>query len=138
MPGLHAWTVRLLERLVADGKLSEADIAGAARGNLWTGHHERVARALETYLNSSGDYTYTLELSRRDQAASDPGQEALRHDGGERCREADFLRRTLQILRGADRCGGQQPERVAVGTGRQAIQPRIAQALQPGIVAGSG
>lgn len=66
VPGLRDWTVALLKRLVAEGRLRRAEILGAEHGALPPAHHERVARALEAYLTTSGDYSYTLELRRRD------------------------------------------------------------------------
>lgn len=66
VPGLRDWTVALLQRLVAAGRLQRADIIGAERGELLPVHHERVARAMEDYLANTGEYSYTLELRRRD------------------------------------------------------------------------
>jgi protein-glutamine gamma-glutamyltransferase len=69
VPGVRDWTVALLQRLVARGTLRRADIELDEHGRLPARHHEQVARALESYLSASGDYTYTLELSRRDPKA---------------------------------------------------------------------
>jgi len=66
VPGVRDWTIDLLHHLVASGALRPAEIELDRDGQLPAVHHERVARALESYLSTSGDYTYTLELSRRD------------------------------------------------------------------------
>ncbi len=73
VPGLQEWTVRLLRRLAREpryrleGAVPAPPAAGSTRGFLldpddW----ERVARALADYLAHGGEYTYSLELHRRD------------------------------------------------------------------------
>src|SRR5262249_45988406 len=56
-------------RLVTQRLLAAVDIRPNAKGRLDAVHHEKVARALEAHLSSSGEYTYTLELARHDRHA---------------------------------------------------------------------
>jgi hypothetical protein len=69
VPGVRDWTIDRLHRLVDQGQLPAGDIQQNSDGNFDERHHERIARALDTYLSSSGDYSYTLELTRRDPSA---------------------------------------------------------------------
>src|SRR5262245_5346061 len=68
---LKRYTDQLIERLVGEGKLppkvlTEVDNLSLARA---PAYHEAIARALETYLASSGEFTYTLDLTRKDKGA---------------------------------------------------------------------
>ncbi|MBL8796705.1 MAG: transglutaminase domain-containing protein [Planctomycetia bacterium] len=71
LSGLRERTGEMLNKLVERGRLSGDDIAVDGQGRLPDDRHERVARALENYLAQSGEYTYTLELRRKD-ATVDP------------------------------------------------------------------
>jgi hypothetical protein len=65
---LRAWTADLLQRLVREGKLSADTLAHLdpfTRQPL-PKYHEIIARALETYLSRSGEFTYTFDLQRQD------------------------------------------------------------------------
>ena len=64
---LRDWTGALLARLVAQGKLTPADVERSPDGQLLSGH-EPVARALEDYFVHSGDFTYTLDMPRKNLA----------------------------------------------------------------------
>ena len=77
VPGLREWTTELLARLVEEGKLQPAEIEEDLQGDLFPENHERVARALEAHLAMSGEYTYTLKLSRHDLQV-DPALDFLR------------------------------------------------------------
>jgi hypothetical protein len=66
VPGLREFTDDVLNQLVAQGRLSEADLERQPGGALIETSHERVARALEWYLASSGEYSYSLRLPRHD------------------------------------------------------------------------
>ncbi|HKI35906.1 MAG TPA: transglutaminaseTgpA domain-containing protein [Gemmataceae bacterium] len=69
---LGPWTRALVARLArpAGSDLRPADIEPVAMvgGWTWPRDPERVARALTTYLSSSGDYTYSFEQERSDSA----------------------------------------------------------------------
>jgi hypothetical protein len=69
---VRAWTFNLLDRLVGEGHQTSADLALRPDPELRAGfpqppqHRARVARALSNYLANSGEFTYTLEMRRRD------------------------------------------------------------------------
>jgi len=71
LPGLQERTAELLDKLVQRGRLSRTDLEADGNGRLSPEQHERVARALEGHLAQSGEYTYSLDLRRKD-AAVDP------------------------------------------------------------------
>lgn len=63
---LTTYTNRLIERLVAEGQLSQAvlfDVDGVQ--NRKPQHHEAIARALEHYLATSPEFKYSLDLTRQ-------------------------------------------------------------------------
>jgi len=64
---LREWTEALLDRLAAEGKLTRADVEKLPDGRL-ARSHEKVARAIEAYFVLSGEYTYTLDLPRKNMA----------------------------------------------------------------------
>jgi hypothetical protein len=71
VPQLGPWARDLLQRLVADGKLTkeDAEIVGSdpKRPRLKTPERfEKVARAVSAYLSSSGGFGYSLRLGRHD------------------------------------------------------------------------
>lgn len=71
VPQIGPWARDVLQRLVADGKLSkdDAEIVGSdpKRPRLKTPESfERVARAVSAYLSSSGGFGYSLRLGRHD------------------------------------------------------------------------
>ncbi|HJZ93089.1 MAG TPA: transglutaminase domain-containing protein [Gemmataceae bacterium] len=77
MERVRGFTDRLIERLVAEGALP----AGAGQVDPDTmvrlpAHHEAIARALERHLAASGEFTYTLDLTRKDKAV-DPVEDFL-------------------------------------------------------------
>jgi transglutaminase-like putative cysteine protease len=81
VPSLTAWTKLLLERLLANPvyKLTPEDLEFVGTGEeraLDPERHEKVARALASYLAHSGDYTYSLRL-RRDDRRMDPTEDFL-------------------------------------------------------------
>lgn len=78
LPGLHERTAELLEELVQRGRLSREDLALDGSGRLPSERHERVARALEGHLAQSGEYTYSLNLKRKDSEV-DPVVDFLVH-----------------------------------------------------------
>jgi transglutaminase-like putative cysteine protease len=60
------WTRHLLNRLADSGALPREMTELDSNGEFRTENHEAIARALERYLSSSGEYHYTLELTRAD------------------------------------------------------------------------
>ena len=67
LPRLKSFTDRLVERLVGEGKLPPSvltDVDVVQKRN--KEHHEEIARALAHYLSSSGEFSYSLELTRQD------------------------------------------------------------------------
>jgi protein-glutamine gamma-glutamyltransferase len=78
VPGLRDWTTELLYRLAGQGKLRQAEVRTGTDGALLPRHHEKVARSLEAYLATSGEYTYTLQAPRRDRRM-DPILDFLRN-----------------------------------------------------------
>lgn len=68
LPGFQEWTEQLLRRLVDEQRLPvEAIQDRDVDGNINPRFHETVARALEQYLAHSGEYTYSLDLTRTDE-----------------------------------------------------------------------
>ncbi len=73
VPGLETWTQALLRRLATNPRFS-LPAAALVPDPRWPdkafrvpkAHWERVARVLCKYLQSSGDYTYSLEQRRKD------------------------------------------------------------------------
>jgi protein-glutamine gamma-glutamyltransferase len=66
LSGLSPWVRTVLSTLVEQGRLSLDDLRRDRQGRLLSQYHEKVARALEEYLATSGKYTYTLNLPRKD------------------------------------------------------------------------
>src|SRR5262249_37043510 len=66
LPELSPWLGKVLNGLVEQGRLAPGDIRRDAQGRLLPEHHEKVAKALEAYLSTSGKYTYSLTLPRQD------------------------------------------------------------------------
>jgi hypothetical protein len=82
-PSLRAWTDQLLRDLAAQSAyhLTPEDLEYAEVGavqQLRPVHHEKVARALCSYLATSGEYTYSLKL-RRHNPRLDPTEDFLRN-----------------------------------------------------------
>jgi hypothetical protein len=74
---LKDYTDRLIERLVAAGELSPAVLTGLDRvQNREQRHHEAIARALERHLAASGEFSYTLDLTRQNKTI-DPTEDFL-------------------------------------------------------------
>lgn len=71
---LKDYTDRLVERLVAAGELPPAVLDHVDPRERQ--HHEAIARALERHLAASGEFTYTLDLTRQDKAI-DPTEDFL-------------------------------------------------------------
>jgi hypothetical protein len=87
VPGLTAWTSRLVHRLAEPGgPLTPADLrlergpeavrADHPDGVLPPDRWEKVARTLADHLTSSGEYSYTLDLRRQDEGL-DPALDFL-------------------------------------------------------------
>jgi len=72
VPRLNTWTREVLNRLVAAGRLTPADVVMAPEPELGgqvcvlPRNRAKVARALTDYLASSGEFTYKLEMRRHD------------------------------------------------------------------------
>jgi transglutaminase-like putative cysteine protease len=72
VPRITTWTREVLNHLVAAGRLTPADVVLAPEpelgGEAWIlpQNRDKVARALTDYLASSGEFTYKLEMRRRD------------------------------------------------------------------------
>ncbi len=72
VPRITTWTREVLDHLVAAGRLTPGDVVLAPEpelgGKAWIlpQNREKVARALTEYLASSGEFTYRLEMRRRD------------------------------------------------------------------------
>ncbi|MBO0697305.1 MAG: transglutaminase domain-containing protein, partial [Zavarzinella sp.] len=77
LPKLKGFTDDLVKRLVAGGALPQAvlDDLDLTRDRL-PKYHEAIARALEHHLAASGEYTYTLDLTRQDKGI-DPAEDFL-------------------------------------------------------------
>src|SRR5262249_6168801 len=76
LPRLKRFTDQLIERLVGSGVLPhdvlmDVDPITLARAPR---HHEAIARALEHHLSSSGEFSYTLDLTRKDKTI-DPAED---------------------------------------------------------------
>jgi transglutaminase-like putative cysteine protease len=77
MARVKAYTDRLVERLVADGILRQDVLTDVNEvGNRRQQHHAAVAQALERHLAASGEFTYTLDLTRQDRNV-DPVEDFL-------------------------------------------------------------
>jgi len=65
---LRQWTWNVLERLIGDGRIPAAVRDERDPNTLLpnTKHHELIARALNSYLASSGEYSYSLMLEKKD------------------------------------------------------------------------
>jgi hypothetical protein len=100
LPELTAWTESLLERLVASGRLSDSVLKQrSAGGSIDPIHHFQVAKALEEFLSHSGEYTYSLNLERRN-TALDPTLDFLFYTKSGHCnRFASALALMLRSLR---------------------------------------
>lgn len=64
VPGLREWTDDVLDRLVAAGKISAGDLQRGPDDQLSPAHQEKIGRALEAYLATSGEFTYNLKFAR--------------------------------------------------------------------------
>jgi protein-glutamine gamma-glutamyltransferase len=76
LPRLKAYSDQLVERLVAGGALPAnvlTDIDPATQVRL-PQHHEAIARAFERHLASSGEFSYSLDLTRQDKLI-DPAED---------------------------------------------------------------
>lgn len=75
---VHIHTSHLLARLVSENKLPSAAIheLDPITGLPAARHHEAIARALERYLATSGEFRYTLQLERSDRQL-DPVEDFL-------------------------------------------------------------
>ena len=76
LPRLKRYTDALIDRLVANRTLprevlTDVDSATLARSPRY---HETIARALERHLSSSGEFSYTLDLTRKDKTI-DPAED---------------------------------------------------------------
>jgi len=84
VPGIARWTGELLQRLVAQHRLTEEEAAfvlDPAQGEdryLLPQHRYKVSRALSDYFALSGDFTYQLEMRRADKKL-DPIEDFLRN-----------------------------------------------------------
>jgi protein-glutamine gamma-glutamyltransferase len=78
LPRLQNYTDRLIERLVAEGTLPPAVLTdrNTSTGGRLPQYHEMIARALERHLAASGEFSYTLELTRKDKTI-DPAEDFL-------------------------------------------------------------
>src|SRR5262249_9096414 len=66
--GIQEWTLELLRRLREDGKLNADDFHDDGRGHVVVPREkcQKVGRLLATHLAFSGEFTYSLNLRRRD------------------------------------------------------------------------
>ncbi|HKB04200.1 MAG TPA: transglutaminaseTgpA domain-containing protein [Gemmataceae bacterium] len=78
MSRVRDFTNRLVERLVAEGQLPPAVLVDIDPATMYRAmaHHEAIARALERHLAASGEFTYTLDLTRKDKSV-DPVEDFL-------------------------------------------------------------
>ena len=86
LPKLKEFTDRVIERLVNEGKLPQ-NVLTDVDPDVHTRriqHHEAIARALEEYLGQSGDFAYSLELTRQDKAI-DPVEDFLLNSRSGHC-----------------------------------------------------
>ncbi|HEY1375740.1 MAG TPA: transglutaminase domain-containing protein, partial [Gemmataceae bacterium] len=65
VPKLNEWTHELFRQLAAEGRLPAAVTLDDA-GRVAPQHYEAVCRAFEDYLSRSGDFKYSLTLTRAD------------------------------------------------------------------------
>jgi hypothetical protein len=71
IPRIGTWTHEVLDRLVSRGRLQASDLATGSDQELGQGtyllpeNRARVARALTEFLASSGEFTYKLEMRRK-------------------------------------------------------------------------
>ena len=78
LPKLKEFTDDVIEKLVLQDQLPRSvltDLDPDTRTRLIP-HHEAIARALEEYLSQSGDFKYSLDLTRQDKAL-DPVEDFL-------------------------------------------------------------
>jgi transglutaminase-like putative cysteine protease len=73
---LRKYTDDLIARLVADGTLPPGVLTVDQYLARDPKYHEAIARALEHHLAASGEFTYTLDLTRKDKAI-DPAEDFL-------------------------------------------------------------
>jgi transglutaminase-like putative cysteine protease len=66
LPGLEEWTRGVLQRLAAQNDQLQQALTDLIWGEIRPENHELVARALERFLSSSGEYSYSLHLERVD------------------------------------------------------------------------
>ena len=77
VPNLVGWTDRLIEKLIRDHVLlPEIRERGVGDGRRKQKYHERIAHALSDHLSNSGEYQYTLDLTRKDRRL-DPTEDFL-------------------------------------------------------------
>jgi hypothetical protein len=77
--GIVTFTAQLLQRLQTEGKLDPQDVTlDGTRIHTRVESFEKVARALSHWLSHSGEYTYSLDLYRRD-LSLDPCEDFLVH-----------------------------------------------------------
>lgn len=76
MARIKDYTDQLIERLVNNGALPAVVLTGfdSASRSRAPRHHEAIARALENHLASSGEFTYSLELTRQNKLI-DPAED---------------------------------------------------------------
>lgn len=73
---LKAYTDRLIERLVNEGVMQPAVLSRGTTVDRLPEHQEAIARALEQHLANSGEFSYSLDLTRQDRAL-DPAEDFL-------------------------------------------------------------
>lgn len=66
LPGLADWTAEILQQMAEGGQIPKDDLRRREDGAYSARSFERLAHALESYLATSGQYTYSLELPRQD------------------------------------------------------------------------
>jgi transglutaminase-like putative cysteine protease len=75
-PGIAARTREILSALMAKGSLTREDLRSAPDGPLLPENHETVAQALKDHLADSGEYIYSLNLTRHNKKL-DPTEDFL-------------------------------------------------------------
>jgi protein-glutamine gamma-glutamyltransferase len=80
VPAIKSWTQELVRSLVKAGNLPKSALGANPKVDepisVPPEHGEEVAKALRTYLVSSGEYTYSLNLERQDDRC-DPAEDFL-------------------------------------------------------------
>ena len=98
LPRLKRFTDQLVERLVANGALpnevlTNLDPVTLARSPRY---HEAIARSLERHLSSSGEFSYTLDLTRKDKSI-DPTEDFVLNTKAGHCQR--FATALVMMLR---------------------------------------